>query len=80
MYKKNDGDELELLIPTTSLTSQIKAVFIKNYIKPTAKNRVLVNRKSHYTRSIYKPIIFGESIRLRRLCERDCECLESIKG
>ena len=54
--------------------------YVKNYIKPTAKNRVFVNGKSHHPRSIYKSIVFSESIRLRRLCERDCDYLEALKS
>ena len=54
--------------------------YVKNYIKPTAKNCVFVNRKSHLPRSIYKSIVFGESIRLRRLCKRDGDYPEAVKA
>ena len=45
--------------------------YTKNYIKPTALERVFLNGLSHHPRSVFKSIIFSESIRLRRLCERD---------
>ena len=51
---------------------------MKNYIKPTAINRIYINGRSYHPRSIYKSIVFGESIRLRRLCERDCDYLEGL--
>ena len=49
---------------------------MKNYVKPTATNRVYINGWSYHPRSIYKSIVFGESISVRRLCERDCDSLE----
>ena len=39
-----------------------------------------MNGKSHHPRSIYKSIVFGESIRLRRLCKRDGDYLKAIKA
>ena len=48
--------------------------------KPTAKNSVFVNGKSHHTRSIYKLVVFGESIRIRILCKHNCDNLEAIKA
>ena len=78
---KNDGEELEFLDVNHVIDkTEISGFYVKNYIKPTAKNRVFVNGKSHHPRSIYKSIVFGESIRLRRLCERDNDYLEAIKS
>ena len=54
-------------------------IYVRNYIKPTAINRVYINGRSYHPRSIYKSIVFSESIRLRRLCERDCDYLEALK-
>ena len=45
--------------------------YTKYFVKPTAIDRVFVNGSSHHPRSVFKSIIFSESIRLRRLCERD---------
>ena len=77
---KMDGDEFEFLDVNHVIDkTEISGFYVKNYIKPTAKNRVFVNGKSHHPRSIYKSIVFGESIRLRRLCKRDSDYLEAIK-
>ena len=51
---------------------------MKNYVKFTAINRIYINGKFYYPRSIYKSIVFGESIRLRRLCDRGCDYLEAL--
>ena len=51
---------------------------MKNYVKPTALNRIYINGRSYHPYSIYKSIVFDESIRLRRLCERDCDYLEAL--
>ena len=48
-------------------------------MKPIAINRVYINGKFYHPRSIYKSIVFCESIRSRRLCERDCDYLEALK-
>ena len=45
--------------------------FTSNFVKPTAVNRVFLNGSSYHPRSIFKSIIFSESIRLRRLNELD---------
>ena len=46
--------------------------------KNTAINSVYINGRSYHPRSIYKLIVFGESIKLRRLCERDFDYLEAL--
>ena len=77
----NDSDELEFLDVNHVIDKTEKGGFyVKNYVKPTAKNRLFVNGKSFHPRSIYKSIVFGESVRLRRLCERDDDYLEAIKA
>ena len=77
---KNDGDQLEFLDVNHGIDKTEKGAFYeKNYIKPTAENRVYVNGKSHHSRSIYKSIVFGESIRLMKLCVHDCDYLEALK-
>ena len=78
---EGDGNQLEFLDVNHVINKNEKGGFyVKNYIKPTAKNRVFVNGRSHHPRSIYKSIVFSESIRLRRLCERDCDYLEALKS
>ena len=52
--------------------------YVKNYVKPTAINSVYINGRSYHPRSIYKSIVFSESIRLRRLCEHDDDYLKAL--
>ena len=81
MSTKNYGDDLELLDVNHVIDkTEIGGFYVKNYIKPTAENRVFVNGKSHHPHSVYKSIVFRESIRLRRLCEHDSDYLEAIKS
>ena len=53
--------------------------YVKNYVKPTAISRVSINGRSYNPCSIYKSIVFSESIRLRMLYERGCDFLEALK-
>ena len=53
--------------------------FTTNYIKPTAIDRVFLNGQSYHPRSVFKSIIFSESIRLRRLNEKDDYYLEALQ-
>ena len=78
---KNDGDELEFLDVNHIIDKTEKGGFyVKNYIKPKAKNCVFVNGKSHTSTLIYKSIVFGESVKLRRLCKRNGDNLEAVKA
>ena len=52
--------------------------FTKNYIKPTSVQRLFLNGKSYHPRSVFKSIVFGESTRLRRLCERNVDYRDAI--
>ena len=63
---------------TTSLTKKKRRLLCKKLLKPTAKNRVSVTGKSTIHAPFTKSIVFGKSIRLRRLCERECEYLEAL--
>ena len=50
-----DGDKLEILDVNHFIDkTEIGGFYVKNYIKPTAKNCVFVNGKSHHPCSIYK--------------------------
>ena len=53
--------------------------FTKNFIKPTAIDRVFLNGQSYHPRSVFKSIIFSESCRLRRLNERDDYYLKALQ-
>ena len=77
---QSKNQELEFLDVIHIIDEEEKGGFyVRNYIKPTAVNRVYINGRSYHPRSIYKYIVFSESIRLRRLCERDCDYLEALK-
>ena len=65
---------------TTSLTKKKRRLLCKKLLKPTAKNRVSVTGKSTIHAPFTKSIVFGESIRLRRLCEHGCDYPEAIKA
>ena len=48
------------------------------YVKTTAINSVYINGRFYHPRAVYKSIVFSESIRLRRLYERDNDYLEAL--
>ena len=43
--------------------------FTKNFVKPTATDRCFLHGHSHHPPNVYKSIVFGEAVRLRRLNE-----------
>ena len=53
--------------------------YTTNFTKPTAVNRLFLNGQSYHPTNVYKSIIFGESIRLRRLNEKNCNYLKAIE-
>ena len=60
-------------------TPNAKGGFItRNFIKSTAKDRCLLNGASHHSTSVYKSIVFGEAVQLRRLIERKSDYLKSL--
>ena len=80
MSHKSNIKELELLDVNHTIVKKEKGWFyVKSFVKPTANNRVYTNGRSFHPRSIYKSIVLNELIRLRRLCERDCDYLEALK-
>ena len=77
IFTENYGHQLEFLdVNLVSEKTEKGGFYVKNY----TINRAFVNGKSHHPRSIYKSIVFGESVRLRRFCELDCDYLEAIKA
>ena len=77
---QSKNKELQFLDANHIIDDEEKGGFyVRNYIKPTAINWVYINGRSYHPRSIYKSIVFSESIRLRRLCERACEYLKALK-
>ena len=51
---------------------------MKYFIKPTSIGRRFIHGSSHHPLSTFKPIIFGEAIRLQRLNERKEDYLTSL--
>ena len=75
----NMDNELEFLDVLHVTTLNAKGGFItKNFIKSTAKDRYFLNGASHHPTSVYKSIVFGEAVRLRRLNERKSDYLKSL--
>ena len=77
---QSKNKELQFLDANHIIDDEEKGGFyVRNYIKPTAINRVYINGRvlsSSLNLQIYGT---SESIRLRRLCERDCDCWEALK-
>ena len=72
-------NKLEFLDVLHVTTLNAKSGFItKKFIKSTAKNRYFLNGASHHPTSVYKSIVFGEAVRLRRLNERKSDYLKSL--
>ena len=53
--------------------------YTTNFVKPTAVHRVFLNGSSYHPPSIFRSIVFSESIRLRRLNEKQSRYLEAIQ-
>ena len=45
--------------------------FTIDFLKPTSKNTFFFNVKSHHLHSVFKSIVYGETIRIRRLNEKE---------
>ena len=74
-----EGESLEFLDVDHHIRSSCRGGFYtKNFVKPTAVDRVFLNGSSHHPRSVFKSIIFSESIRLRRLCEHDDDYKQAV--
>ncbi|MEC8567306.1 MAG: hypothetical protein VXY56_03310, partial [Pseudomonadota bacterium] len=77
----DQGSCIELLDVNHVVDAESTAGFYTtNFIKPTAQNRTFLNGRSYHPRSTFKSIIYGESIRLRRLNERHDIYLKSIES
>jgi hypothetical protein len=53
--------------------------YTSDFTKPTATNRLFLNGRSFHPTSVFKSIIFSESIRLRRLNEKNTNYLKAIE-
>ena len=54
--------------------------FTTSFIKETATKRLFLNGNSHHPPCIFKSIVFGESIRLRRSNETNELCLQDLES
>jgi len=71
--------EVEFLDVNHCITTDDDFGFVtKDFVKPTAEGRQLINRKSHHPQSTFKSILFGEAIRLRHLNQRKQDYLSSL--
>ena len=50
----------------------------KDFVKPTAEGRLFINGNSHHPQTTFNSILFGETIRLRRLNQRKDDYLSSL--
>ena len=80
-YLNNSSEnQLEFLdvLHVSNATSRIGFV-TKDFQKPTATYRCFLNGASHHPPHVFRSIVYGESIRMRRLNERDQDYLESLE-
>ena len=66
------------ILHVSNATARIGFV-TKDFQKPTAINRCFWNGASHHPPHVFRSIVYGESIRMRRLNERDQDYLESLE-
>ena len=52
--------------------------YTRDFLKPTSTDRLFLNGKSHHPPHVFKSIVFGECVRLRRLNELDHEYINSL--
>ena len=78
-----ENDELEFLDILHKISPHSQFRFITtDYVKPTALDRCFIQGSSHHPATVFKSIVFGESVRLRRLNERAedyCSSLQPLK-
>ena len=71
--------EVEFLDVNHCVTIEDDFGFVtKDFVKPTAEGRQFINGNSHHPHTIFKSILFGEAIRLRRLNQRKNDYLSTL--
>ena len=71
--------EVEFLHVNHCVTIEDDFGFVtKDFVKPTAEGRQLINGNSHHPQTTFKSILFGEAVRLRRLNQRKDDYLSSL--
>ena len=56
----------------------VAGFFTRDYTKPTAMERTFLHGQSHHPPAVFKSIVFGKAVRLRRLNEQDETYHESL--
>jgi hypothetical protein len=59
--------------------TQVIPVRLRNYRKPTAELRRFVHGKSHHPRNVFKGVVHGECLRIRRNCEHNADYFEALE-
>ena len=76
-----NGMSLEFLdVEHRTCNKTIGGFYTANYVKPTAVDRMFLNGMSYHPRFVYKSVIYCESIRLRRLNEKDEDYIKAIES
>ena len=75
-----DGSAVEFL-DTNFVVSKAEPLgfYMTDFVKPTAVNRLFLNGLSHHPMSVYKSIVHGECLRLRRLNEKQEHFLSALE-
>ena len=60
-------------------STAVGGFYTKEFIKPTALNRTFLHGKSHHPISVFKSIVFGEAVRMRRLNESNEHFQDSLE-
>ena len=60
-------------------STAVGGFYTKEFIKPTALNRTFLHGKSHHPISVFKSIVFGEAMRMRRLNESNEHFQDSLE-
>ena len=76
----DSGSTLEFLDVEHKIDSSYSCgFFTKNFMKPTATNRLFLNGQSHHPPHVFKSIVYSEAVRMRRLNESTDEYLNSLQ-
>ena len=75
-----ENGKLEFLDILHKISPRFQFRFITtDYVKPIALDRCFIQGSSHHPATVFKSIVFGESVRLRRLNERTEDYYSSLE-
>ena len=76
----DSGSTLEFLDVEHKIDSSYSCgFFTKNFIKPTATNRLFLNSQSYHPPHVFKSTVYSEAVRMRRLNESTDEYLNILQ-